>query len=58
MNAEANLNVMDHDFAVEQVKLFEEDLAHSKRITYEQWQHRPLGQKLIEGFAALFWWLM
>jgi cardiolipin synthase len=58
MNAEANLNVLDRDFALEQIKLFDEDLSRSKRITYEQWQHRPLGAKMMEGFTSMFWWLM
>jgi cardiolipin synthase len=58
VNAEANLNVMDHDFAQEQIRMFEDDIKHSKPINYEQWQHRPAGEKMIEQAATFFGWLM
>ena len=58
LNAEANLNVMDRDFAQEQIRVFEDDLAQCKQITYEQWQHRPANEKMFESFAAVFGWLM
>jgi cardiolipin synthase len=54
LNDEANLNVMNASFAQEQIKVFEEDLSKSKRITYDEWKHRPLGEQLIEGFSTLF----
>jgi cardiolipin synthase len=53
LNDEANLNVLNAKFAQEQIKVFEEDLSKSKRISYEQWKHRPLGEQLIEGFSTL-----
>jgi len=57
-NDEANLNVLDAQFAQEQARVFDEDLAKSRPITYRQWQKRPIGEKLYEGFATLFGWMM
>ena len=53
LNSEANLNVLDREFAKEQVRVFEEDLGRSKQVTYEQWKHRPFGTKLIEALSSL-----
>jgi cardiolipin synthase len=53
LNDEANLNVYDRDFAIEQVRIFEEDLGRSRRITYEDWKNRPLRQKIVERAASL-----
>jgi cardiolipin synthase len=58
LNAEANLNVMDEAFAAEQTRIFDDDLAHSKQITYEQWENRPGHEKLMENFSTMFGWLM
>jgi cardiolipin synthase len=58
LNAEANLNVMDRDFAQEQIRVFDDDLSHSKQITYEQWQRRPGQEKFMESCVSLFGWLM
>ena len=58
LNDEANLNVLDHAFAQEQIHLFEDDLRHSQQITYDQWQHRPFNERLIEGFTTLFGFVM
>jgi cardiolipin synthase len=52
LNDEANLNVYDADFARQQIATFREDLAHAKRMTLEQWQDRPLLEKLWEGLAT------
>jgi cardiolipin synthase len=54
LNDEANLNVLNAKFAQEQIKIFEDDLGKSNRMTYEQWKHRPIGEQLIEGFSTLF----
>jgi cardiolipin synthase len=56
LNAEANLNVLSQSFAQEQSKFFDEDLKHARRITYEEWQDRPLLEKLNEATAALLKW--
>ncbi|HYE18695.1 MAG TPA: phospholipase D-like domain-containing protein [Tepidisphaeraceae bacterium] len=56
LNDEANLNVLDPKFAAEQERLFDADLAKSRRVTYEEWESRPLGEKLLEGAARLLEW--
>jgi cardiolipin synthase len=56
LNAEANLNVLDPEFAAAQARLFDEDLKRCRRISYEQWKKRPLGEKLKEGLASLLKW--
>jgi cardiolipin synthase len=52
LNDEANLNVYDAAFAARQTAIFEDDLAHSKRITYAQWQDRPWREKALERLAS------
>jgi cardiolipin synthase A/B len=58
LNDEANLNVLDRTFAQEQIRLFDEDLSKSKRIGYKEWQKRPGLEKLMEGIATIFGFLM
>ncbi|HRO60297.1 MAG TPA: cardiolipin synthase [Burkholderiaceae bacterium] len=53
LNDEANLNVLDSEFALRQVEIFEADLERSRRVTLEQWQQRPLREKLLERLASL-----
>jgi cardiolipin synthase len=57
-NDEANLNVLDPPFAAEQIRIFDEDLQHARRISYEEWRGRPFGEKLMESTATMFGWLM
>ncbi|HEX6265598.1 MAG TPA: phospholipase D-like domain-containing protein [Burkholderiales bacterium] len=52
-NDEANLNVYDRDFALAQVKIFDDDLKRSRRVTLEQWQARPWTEKLWEHTMGL-----
>ncbi len=53
LNDEANLNVLDPEFAAEQIRVFEEDRARSKEITLEAWRARPWKEKLVERLASL-----
>jgi cardiolipin synthase len=53
LNDEANLNILDGAFARRQVEIFEQDIGRSSQITLEQWQGRPLKEKIIEHAAAL-----
>ena len=53
LNDEANLNVYDREFAQQQIKIFNDDLTKSRRITLAQWQKRPWHEKLMEHAAAL-----
>jgi cardiolipin synthase len=48
LNDEANLNIYDRDFALRQVRIFEEDLSRARRVTYEAWSDRPWTEKLGE----------
>ncbi|MEO7252013.1 MAG: cardiolipin synthase [Arenimonas sp.] len=53
LNDEANLNVYDKTFAERLENVFEQDLKQAKRVTYEEWQHRPLLQKVEEKVSSL-----
>jgi cardiolipin synthase len=55
LNDEVNLNVFDERFAAEQARIFANDLARSKRYTYEDWKSRPWYQKTINWIARPFW---
>ena len=50
LNDEASLNVYDATFAQAMTKVFEADLAKSKRYTYELWEQRPYKEKFAEKF--------
>jgi cardiolipin synthase len=52
-NDEANLNVYDRGFAQAQEKIFAQDLERSRRITLEEWERRPLREKLYEHTMGL-----
>jgi cardiolipin synthase A/B len=54
LNDEVNLDVYDRDFALEQVRIFEEDLLHGRKIRLADWEGRPWNEKLTEHAAALF----
>jgi len=54
LNDEANLNVLDRDFARRQAADFENDLKRSKRVTYEEWEQRPWREKLMDRFMSFF----
>ena len=53
VNDEANLNVHDRGFAAAQVRIFEADVARSRRITLEEWRRRPWTEKLWEQGMGL-----
>ncbi len=52
INDEANLNVFGEAFAREQIALFDADLERSRPVTLEQWERRPLRQKIADWFAS------
>lgn len=56
LNDEANLNVLDGPFAAEQVKVFEQDKQHARRITLEELEDRPLLEKIMNHLASLLGW--
>ncbi len=53
LNDEANLNVLDRDFAARQLTEFEKDLKRARRVTYEEWETRPLKEKAWEHLMGL-----
>ena len=53
LNDEANLNLFDADFALRQTEVFEQDLARSRRVSLEEWENRPIKEKLAERLALL-----
>lgn len=53
LNDEANLNILDKNFALEQTQIFESDWAKSQSITYEQWLKRPFREKILEKASSI-----
>jgi cardiolipin synthase len=52
-NDEANLNIYDRAFAQAQEKIFAADLERSRRVTLEEWESRPLSERLWEHATGL-----
>ncbi|MES2316363.1 MAG: phospholipase D-like domain-containing protein [Pseudomonadota bacterium] len=52
LNDEANLNVIDAQFATEQVKVFNNDWKKAKIISYAVWKDRPLLEKAYSHLAS------
>ncbi len=53
LNDEANLNVLDAEFARQQIAVFEEDMKHARRITLQDWQRRPWRERALERLASV-----
>jgi cardiolipin synthase A/B len=53
LNDEANLNVLDREVAAEQIRCFEQDLSRSREISYPEWLHRPVREKVMERALSL-----
>ncbi|MDR5753336.1 MULTISPECIES: cardiolipin synthase [unclassified Caballeronia] len=53
LNDEANLNIYDRDFAQRQTSILADDIAKSRRVTLDDWNRRPLVEKIIERAVAL-----
>jgi cardiolipin synthase len=53
-NDEGNIGILDSSFGSEMTRIFEEDLKNSAQINEETWRKRPLLEKIIEHFFALF----
>ncbi|MDX9972099.1 MAG: phospholipase D-like domain-containing protein [FCB group bacterium] len=54
LNDEVILNVYSAEFADEQARMFQDDLANSRRITLEEWRNRPWRDKVKDNFFAIF----
>jgi cardiolipin synthase len=51
LNEELNVTVYDGGVAGRLHNIFQEDLKHAKKITYEDWQARGFKEKFMEKFA-------
>ncbi len=54
LNDEANLNVIDHEFAAEAIRIFQEDQQQANEISYQDWHQRPLVEKIADASATVF----
>jgi cardiolipin synthase len=54
LNDEANLNVIDHEFALQATAVFEADLGRARRVTLQQWRQRPWHERIAERLTNLF----
>ncbi|WP_258604268.1 phospholipase D-like domain-containing protein [Mesorhizobium sp. AR10] len=52
LNDEATLNVYGKDFAKTQIDLFDQDLQRSRQISLEEWQARPLRERITDWLAS------
>jgi cardiolipin synthase A/B len=53
INDEANINVIDRRFAREQLRIFEEDRAGSRELTFDEYRSRPWWVKLSDRACGL-----
>ncbi len=51
LNQELNVTMYDAALARRLEDIFQEDLKHSKNITYEEWSSRSIFERLFEFFA-------
>ena len=54
INDEVGVNVIDRDLARSGLRQFEDDLKHSERLTFEEFNSRPRWQKVVDQFCGLF----
>lgn len=54
INDEVNLAVYDRELAANLEACFEQDLAVSRSISYDQWRRRPLWERSTEILSAVF----
>ena len=54
LNDEANLNIYDAAFAVEQVKVFDNDKSKSRLMTRAEFKNRSPAGKLFDKMAGMF----
>jgi cardiolipin synthase len=53
LNDEATLNIISREFAAEQTRIFEADLARSRPISFEQWSRRPMRERVSEWLSSI-----
>jgi cardiolipin synthase len=57
-NDEINVVVLGPGFGAQMEAMFQNDLAHSKRITVEDWKQRPISDRVKEFSARLWQYLL
>ncbi|MBA3892875.1 MAG: cardiolipin synthase B, partial [Gemmatimonadales bacterium] len=53
LNDEANLNILDAEFAAGQADVFESDKAKARRTTLEEWRRRPWRERATDRLVGL-----
>ncbi len=53
LNDEANLNVFDADFALQESAAFAKDKQSAREVTWEQWKRRSLPEKVSDATVGL-----
>jgi cardiolipin synthase len=53
LNDEANLNVFDSEFALEESAAFAKDKLRAREITWEEWKRRPVIEKVSDATVGL-----
>ena len=53
LNEEANLNVLDSNFAAQHIRIFDGDKSQSHEITLAEWRRRPLSERMIGCSAGV-----
>ena len=53
-NDEVNAVILSHAFADEMEKMFVRDISNSRQIRLDEWEKRPLFQRIREWFAPIF----
>ena len=48
LNDEVNLAALDPQLANTMSQLFQQDLSRANRVTYDQWQNRPIWERAVE----------
>lgn len=54
INDEVNINVLDPGVVRTARQMFEDDVRHSRPLTFEEFRARPTWQKVIDHFCGLF----
>jgi len=52
LNDEASMNVYGASFTATQIDVFDEDMRRSREISLEEWQARPLSEKITDWLAS------
>lgn len=53
LNDEANLNVLDAEFARQATVVFEADIGRARRVTLHDWKTRPWSERILEHAVSL-----